>query len=351
MQTCAMTHRRTRRAITLATLSLLMAGTGAAHAQDAALIEAAKREGELVWYTGLIVNTVVRPLIQAFEKKYGITVHMTSVSLQSEVVLRVTSEMRAGKPVADVIEGGGQMIPPLVRAGALERYSPVTAAGYAPEFKSKDGYWTIPSINYLTAAINTELVKASDAPRTFEDLLDPKWKGKMVWSVDLNTAGAPGVVGNILQGQGQQAGMEFLRKLARQNIVGLAINQRAVLDQVVAGQYPLALTTFFHHVVTSREKGAPVQWLPLEPVITVGNVTAIVRNAPHPNAAKLFVNFILSEEGQMIYREANYVTTHPNVKSKLPEIKPGGFRTLVISPEMSEQNLPIWTQVYKDVFL
>lgn len=325
---------------------------GVARAQDAALIAAAKKEGEVVWYTGLIVNQVVRPLMEAFEKKYGIPVKMTSVGMQAELVLKVTNEMRSGRPAADVIEGGGQMIPPLVASGAIEPYLPASAANFAPEFKSKDGYWTVSSVNYVTAAINTDLVKPADAPKTYQDLLDPKWRGKMVWSSDLNNAGAPGFVGNILMSMGQGDGASYLKKLVDQKVVPLTVNQRVVLDQVVAGQYPLALTTFYHHAVISRAQGAPVQWIPLEPVIAVGNVSALVKNAPHPNAARLFLDFLLSEDGQKVFRDASYIPAHPDVASKLPPMKPGGekFKLLLISPEMSAEHLPQWTKTYQELF-
>lgn len=336
----------------VATIAVVAMLAVPARADDSALIEAARKEGEVVWYTGLIVNQIVRPLIGAFEKKYAIPVRMTSVGSQAEVVLKVTNERRAGQPIADVIEGGGQMIPPLVKAGAIESYSPPWAARFIPEFKSKDGYWTAVSVNYLTAAINTDMVKPEDAPKSFADLLDPKWQGKMVWRTDLNNAGAPGFIGNVLLTQGQDAGMSYLRALAKQKIVPLTVNQRVVLDHVISGEHPLALTTFFHHSVISRAQGAPVQWVPLEPIIAVGNIVSIVKDARHPNAAKLFVDFLVSEEGQAVFREANYTPTHPDVSSKLPPLKPGGEKPKlqVITPEISAQYLPEWTKVYHEVF-
>mgnify|MGYP001001607468 CR=1 FL=1 len=346
-----MTDRR--HSFVVATVAVMAAAMcGVSRAQDAALIAAAKKEGEVVWYTGLVVNQVVRPLMEAFEKKYGIPVKMTSVGMQAELVLKVTNEMRSGRPAADVIEGGGQMIPPLVAAGAIERYTPPSAANYAPEFKSKDGYWTVSSVNYVTAAINTDQIKPDDAPRTYQNLLDPKWRGKMVWSADLNNAGAPGFIGNILMSMGEGPGMAYLKALVGQKVTPLTVNQRVVLDQVIAGQYPLALTTFYHHGVISRAQGAPVQWIPLEPVIAVGNVSALVKNAPHPNAARLFLDFLLSDEGQTVFRDASYIPAHPSIASKLPPLKPGGekFKLLLISPEMSAEHLPNWTKIYTELF-
>lgn len=347
--------RQTRRAFPAALMAggaLLFGMLGAARAADPALIEAAKKEGELVLYTGLIVNQIVRPMTEAFQKKYGINVTYLSISSQAEIALKVTNEHRAGKVMADVVEGGGQMIPALLKAGALEAYRPASAQHYAPEFSSPEGFWHIVSVNYLMAAYNTDLVKAAEAPRSFEDLLDPKWKGKMVWSGDPNSAGAPGFVGNVLMSLGEPAGRALLGKLKEQKPVALMATQRVVLDQVISGQYPLALTTFFHHAVISRAQGAPVQWLPLEPVITVGNIVGLVKNRPHPNAGKLFLDFVLSEEGQNLFRAAGYIPTHPAVASTLPPVNPGGapFRKLVITPEMSAENLPGWTKTYSEIF-
>src|SRR5437868_1905908 len=212
--------------------------SGAVRAQDADLIAAAKKEGEVTWYTGLIVTLVVRPLAENFEKKYGIKVKYTSTS-DSETVLRLTQETRANKVETDLFDTPGTTIPQGKKIGFIEPYKPASAKDYPAGMNDKDGLYTSIFALYLTTNYNTDLVKAADAPKTYEDLLDPKWKGKMVWVDTRTISGPPGFIAMILQTMGEQKGMDYLKKLSAQNIVALPGNQRVVLDQVIAGQYAL----------------------------------------------------------------------------------------------------------------
>jgi len=326
--------------------------SGAARAQDAALIEAAKKEGQVVWSTGLIVNLVVRPLAEGFEKKYGIKVNATSTS-DSETLLRLTNEARAGKYEDDVFDTPGTLVPPLMKAGLMEHYEPASAKIYPPELKDKDGYWTAIFALYLTTGYNTDLVKDSEAPKTFDDLLDPKWKGKMVWTGTTTISGPAGFIANMLKTKGQEAGMAYLKKLSEQKITALAgQNQRVVLDQVIAGQYAIGLMIYNHHTVISQQKGAPIKWVKMEPLVANLGVVAMPKNAPHPNAAKLFLEYIFSEEGQKVIREANYPPAHPNVPPKDPSISPstGNFKTTMLTPDTTAAPLEGWLKIYDELF-
>src|SRR5581483_1379998 len=138
----------------------------------------------------------------------------------------------------------------------------------------------------------------ADAPKTYDDLLDPKWKGKIAWTANPFLSGPPAFIGNALMTRGQGPGMEYLRKLSQNKIVNVAANQRGVMDMVVAGQYPLALMVFNHHAAIDSAKGAPVKWIKMQPLIENLNIVGIVKNSPHPNAAKLLIDFLSSEDGQ-----------------------------------------------------
>jgi len=335
--------------------AMIVAGTlttmSIAHAADDQLIAAAKAEGEVVWYTALITNQVVTPLIEAFEAKYpGIKVSATRQST-SEVVLKVTSEARANQRVVDVIDGGGQMIPPLAEAGLLEQYSPPAAEYYPERLVSDDKQWTALALLYLTAGYNTGMVTKEEAPKTFEDLLDPKWKGKIAWTSQPFQSGAPGFIGNVLHTMGEEKGMEYLRKLADQEIVNLPVNQRGVMDAVIAGQYPIALMVFNHHAVISAGQGAPVDWIKLEPLVELPNIISIVKDSPHPNAAKLLVDFLSSEEGQEVFRKSNYIPANPKIDAMTANLKPdvGGFTVTSITPEMADE-LAGWIKIYEELF-
>lgn len=324
-----------------------------ARAQDAALIDAAKKEGQLTWYTGLIINLVVRPLTEGFDKKYGIKVNAVATS-DAETLLRLTNEARANKPEGDLWDSPGTLVPPLTTAGLIAPYKPKSAAEYPPELVDKDGLWTSIFALYLTTTYNTDLVKESEAPRKFEDLLDPKWKGKMVWTDNRTISGPAGFIANIKKTMGEEKGQDFLKKLAQQNVTGLPSNQRVVLDQVIAGQYSIGLMTYNHHVVISRLKGAPIKWSKMEPLVANLGVVGMAKLAPHPNAARLFLEYMFSEEGQKIVRDANYPPAHPKVAAKDPEITPTGghFKITALGPETTAPGGPLtgWLKTYDELF-
>jgi hypothetical protein len=203
------------------------------------LIAAAKKEGRVVWYTTLIVNQAVRPLAKAFEEKYpGIEVRYSRAD-SGPTALKILNEARAVRLQADVFDGSGT-VPPLVRAGLVAAYLPPTAASYPPELKDPDGHWICTNLYFLTPGINTSLVPREAAPRTLQDLLDPRWRGRIAWSTS-STAGGGTFIGTVLRRLGEDGGLAYLRALARQQIVAVDASSRAVLDQVITGEYAMAL--------------------------------------------------------------------------------------------------------------
>lgn len=325
-----------------------LSATGA-HAADAALIEAAKKEGQLVWYTTLIVNQAVRPIIQAFETKYpGIKVRYSRGD-SGPTALKILNEARANALQADVFDGINTS-PPLLKAGLVGKYIPAAAKDYPPELKDPEGHWIATNLYFFTPGVNTRLVK-DGMPKTYQDLLDPKWKGKMAWTAN-PPAGSPIFVGNILHMMGQDKGMAYLKELAKQNVINVNATARAILDQVITGEYPMAVVIFNHHAELSAAKGAPVTWLKLEPVPATLSVTGLLKNAPHPNAAKLFIEFISSEEGQKVLADVNYLPAMPGVPAKVPALKPkeGNFKAFFMPPDMLADDMPKWTKIAHEIF-
>jgi ABC-type Fe3+ transport system substrate-binding protein len=161
-----------------------------------------------------------------------------------------------------------------------------------------------------------------------------------------------GFVGTVLAEMGEQKGMAYLRAFSKQKVANVAAAAREVLDQVIAGEYAIGLQIFNHHAVISAKKGAPVDWIRMEPATGTLSVIAIHTNAPHPNAARLLVDFIISREGQQVYRDADYLTANPAVPARDPSLKPeeGHFRVSFFPPEVIEDNLPRWKQIFDDLF-
>ena len=320
-------------------------------AADPAMIDAAKKEGLVVWYSGMIVNQIVRPIADGFEKKYpGIKVQASRLS-SSDAALKIINEARAGRPQADIFDGSA-LVYRLQAANTVEDYKSPSAASFPPGSRDANGAWTALNTYIMTAAANTDLVPEEETPRSLTDLLDPKWAGKIAWTNDPTSAGPPGFIGAVLSAMGEQAGMDYLRKLARQHVVNVPASQRVVLDQVISGQYSIALMTFNNHSVISAAEGAPVRWLPLSPAVELPNPGGLVKNAPHPNAAKLLLDYILSAEGQAVFRNTTYMPANPAVPPKDPTLLPSGgtFTSVVISPDDTAAKLGQWTKIYNDLF-
>jgi ABC-type Fe3+ transport system substrate-binding protein len=321
-----------------------------ATAADQALIDAAKKEGQLTWYTTQIINQLARPAAEAFEKKYGIKVNYVRAD-SNEVSLRLLNEGKAGRMQADVFDGTGAAAG-LKKEGLVAKWVPDNAKRLPSQYVDQEGYWVATNLYVLTPGYNTELVKKGSEPRTFQDLLDPKWRGKIVWNSGSTSSGAPGFIAVILNEMGEERGKAYLRELAKQNIAGLAVAARQVLDQVIAGEYAIALNIFNNHAVISAEKGAPSAWIPMEPALAVLSCLSLTKDAPRPNAGKLFMEFLISEEGQRLYRDAGYLPVDPAVPPEDPSLRPdtGNFRAIFKTPEELYESLPKWTALFREIF-
>ncbi len=205
----------------LGIVAVLLMGAVPAHAADQALIDAAKKEGELTWYTTFIVDQVTRPIVDAFQKKYGIKVNYVRAN-SDDIVLRVVNEGKAGAVQADVFDGTSG-IAPLKQAGLLDQGIPDSAKDLPKRYVDPAGFWVAASRYIETLGYNTDLVAKGSQPKSFDDLLDPKWKGKMALSNSSSSPGVGGFIGLVLTSMepGQAWG---LRRLAKQNV---AIPRRA----------------------------------------------------------------------------------------------------------------------------
>lgn len=323
---------------------------GSARAQDAALVDAARKEGRLVWYTTQIVNQFARPAADAFEKKYGIKVDFIRAD-SNEVALRILNEGKAGKVQADVFDGTAA-VSILRKEGLVLQWVPDAARRLPANATDRDGYWVATNLYVLTPGYNTDLVPKGSEPKTFQDLLDPKWKGKIAWNASPTPSGAGGFVGLVLSHMGEEKGRDYLKQLATQNIAGLQVAARQVLDQVIAGEYSIALSIFNNHAVISAAKGAPSDWIPMNPALAVFSVVSITKAAPHLNASKLFLDFLVSPEGQKLYQQADYMPIDPSVPPKDPKLRPDNvtFKALYFTPDEIAEKMPGWAAVYRQIF-
>ena len=321
-----------------------------ARAADPALIAAAQNEGQVTWYTTQITNQFGRPAMEAFQKRYGIRVNFIRAD-SVELAARMLNEAQAGRLQADVYDGTATA-PAVKRAGLALKWLPERARQWPAEYRDAEEYWVATNSYVHTPAYNTNLVPRGSEPRTFGDLLDPKWKGKMAWATHATSSGALGFIGVVLAELGEEPGKAYLRKLARQDIIQLGGSARTVVDQAIAGEYPVVLQIFDHQPVISARRGAPIDWIPMSPAMVVLCVAGVTKDAPHPNAGKLLVDFLVSDEGQKLFRDVDYIPVAPDVPPREQALRPDGktFRGIFFSPERSDAAMPHWLEVYNEIF-
>lgn len=275
------------------------------------VIEAAKKEGSLVLYS--TAGSEVRAAIAiAFRKKYGVQVEAVGAR-GGEISQKIMSERRAGLYFADVYTGGTTTVTTELKpAGVID---PLEPALILPEVKDPKAWWEgqlpwVDKDHYLIAftlypsttyAINTTLVRAEEL-KSYKDLLNPKWKGKLV----MNDPTLPGAANRWFGGVSQAMGLDFMRELARQEPVILR-DQRLQVEWLAHGKYPISIAPDTSAMASFQKAGAPVSYVtPVEGSIMTsghGNI-CLINKAPHPNAARLFINWLLTKEGQTVFSRA-----------------------------------------------
>jgi ABC-type Fe3+ transport system substrate-binding protein len=335
-------------AFVLLSLSTLLAASGAVFAADAALVEAAKKEGRVTWYTVQIADQIVRPVISGFEQKYGIQVDFVR-SNSAALAVRLLNEGRAGQVKASVFDGTSATVA-LKRENLVEKWVP--DADLPKNLFDPEGYWVACNYYINTPGFNTNLVPKGTEPKTFEDLLDPKWKGKMAWNVQPSISAGQGLVGSVVIAWGEEKARAYLAKLAKQDIIPLLVSGRQVLDLVISGEYPIGLQIFNNHAYISASKGAPVDWIKMQPPLVTYAVMSVPKGAPSPNAGKLLVDYIVSPEGQKIIADAGELPVHPDVKPRDPSLIPDGvtFKGSFLTPEELDRELVGWTKIFDEYF-
>ena len=341
---------RTRPILALLAAATFSLGVSRASAADQALIDAAKKEGQVTWYTTQIVNQLVVPAVEAFQKKYGIKVNYIRADAP-DVVLRIVNEAKAGHVEADVFDG----IPTsasLKKEGLVMKYIPDSAKRLPKDYVDADGYWAATNLYVLTPGFNTSLVPKGTEPRTLQDLLDPKWRGRIAWGSANSSSSAPGFIGLALTEFGDEKGMDYLREFSKQKVANLAVAARQVLDQVIAGEYAIALQIYDNHAVISAAQGAPSAFIPMNPAFVVMGVMSATKDAPHPNAGKLLIDFLVDEDGQKIFRDADYMPVDPKIPPRDESLRPDGknWRYIAFTPEQVDAAMPKWAKIYKELF-
>ena len=281
------------------TLDALVAYTGPDRHQI--LLDGAKAEGKIVWYTSL--SGVYRELVDAFKRKYpDISVEVYRGG-STDLGPRLMNEAQAGRHVADALESTPGLLMLLRDRGLLKAYTSPELARYPDEAKTKADtariYWVTDREAYLGFGYNTRLIAGAEVPKNFQDLLKPELKGKLAVTTESSTSR---VIGTIIKYKSE----EFVKRLRAQEIRLFKASSAGFLDLIAAGEVAGSPVVFQNQVSVKKEKKAPVEWVPLDVVPANAGGSAVIANAPHPHAALLFTDFVIGAEGQKLMEQFRY---------------------------------------------
>lgn len=301
-------------------LALLVAGSPSNARAAESPIDAAKREGEVVYYASMNLGEA-NALIGEFEKRYRFVKVKLQRSGSEKLLTRVLTEGRAKKLFADVIQTVEFSMYIINRSGLLARYLPQENSFYPKDFK-QEGFWTTVYYNAYVTGYNTRLAAPGTVPRTYDALLDNKWKGKLL----MEGTKAEWFAG-MLQIMGQERGLKYMRDLAKQQ-PSPREGHELLAQLVAAGEGLIDVNIPAASVERLKEKGAPIDWIALGPAPAVMVGTGLSAQAAHPNAAKLFIDFVLSRDGQRLARTPGRFVARNDVAAE----QPAAFKEIKMAP-------------------
>jgi iron(III) transport system substrate-binding protein len=270
------------------------------------LIEGARKEGTITVYSSLTVDDM-KVFGGAFEKKYGIKLQLWRSSSE-DILQRAVVEARGGRYDVDAIETSAAEMESLHREKLLQEVKSPHIADLSPAALLPHREWIGDRLNLITSAYNTDLIKPADLPKTYDDLLAPKWKGK------LGIDGEDSVwFGALIAALGEERGVKFFRELVRTNGLSVRRGHTLLANLVVSGEVPFALSAYQYKIEQLRKSGAPIEWYVIPPGISRFLGTGVMRRAPHPNAAILFLDFMLSD-AQALLLGREFTPTNTKVK-------------------------------------
>jgi iron(III) transport system substrate-binding protein len=318
---------RSHRFAAAALMSLALASAFPAHAQqpaqdkpeaiymyrgadrDQRLIDMARKEGTVTWYTSM-APTESRPLAQAFEKKYGVKVALWRTSGE-KLLQRIITEAQARHYSMDIIESNSNETEKLARENLVSEfhspYIPDLPRAAIPAHRK----WMPDRLNYFVVAYNTNKVKTAELPKTYEGFLDPKWKNR----IGLEASDYDWMA-TVADSMGKDKGTAYFQKLASLK-PDLRKGHPLLAELIAAGEVPVGLTTYLSNAESGKRRGGPIDWAPVQPVVGVSFSVALAKNAPHPHAALLLADFILSPEGQELLNSMGRFPASSKVKNSL----------------------------------
>jgi iron(III) transport system substrate-binding protein len=315
-----------------ATLAELAAYSGPDRTQR--LVEGAKKEGMLTIYSSVTVDDM-KVLSAAFEKKYGVKLQAWRASSES-ILQRTLIEQRGGRYEVDAIETSAAEMESLYREQMFQVVKSPHLADIVPAALRPHGAWVGDRLNIISAGYNTNLVRKADAPKSYEDLLDPKWKGKLgIEADDAIWFGA------LARQMGEDKAIRLFREIVRRNGISVRKGHTLLANLVVSGEVPFALTLYHYKAEQLKNNGAPLEWYVMPPGLARFLGTGVMRRAPRPHAAVLFMDFMLFE-AQKLLLDRDFTPT--NMKVKPLDVQFG-----VIDPAQVLDEGNKWQKLYDEI--
>jgi len=292
----------------------------------------------LTLYTSL-APTESGPLAQAFEKKTGIKVELWR-AISEKVVQRALTEARARRYSVDVIETNGPEMEMLAREKLFTRLDSPHLADLPPAAIPKHRLWIPDRMNFFVVAYNTAKVRREELPKDYAGFLDPKWRGR----IGIEATDAEWMA-TLIKKWGSEAGMARFRKLAEMR-PDVRKGHVLLAELIAAGEIPVGLTVYNSNAETLKRKGAPIDWLPIEPVVARPQGIAVARNAPNPKAARAFVDFVLSPEGQELLSSMGRAPVSTKVRTHM-----NNFDYTVVDPLTALDEQEKWNKLWESLFI
>jgi iron(III) transport system substrate-binding protein len=301
------------------------------------IVAAAKQEGEVTLYTTIAEKDLPK-ILKPFEDKYGVKV-TTWRAGTDKVLQRTIQEARAGRHEVDAIHFGSPEMEALAREKILRAVSSPVHADLRPGSVPPHKQWAATILSVWVQAYNTNVVKKEDLPKSYQDLLDPKWKGKL--GIEVKNDDWFATV--VHQMGSEQQGLEFFRKLVDTNGISARKGHTLLNNMVISGEVPMALTVYNYMPQQAKEKGAPIDWFAIEPAIARSNAIGVAAHARHPNAALLLYEYMLGVDGQKAMGKIRYVPTNNKVESPVK-----GLRIVTTDPVRSLDEAEKWSKLFED---
>ena len=285
------------------------------YAQDAKLIEAAKKEGGKIIAYGSMESNTAEPIIEAFMKKTGLQVEYWRASA-TKAMDRALTELRAGKHLFDVMVNNSGATTVMHKEGIFAKYNSPAAAAFPKDVIDGDL-----GISYRHTPIgifyNKALIKPADAPKSLEDLLNPKYRGKFVMPDPTQHTTTLQWVASLYKIMGKEKSDKFIRDLgATKPLLVESFSPSA--ERVATGETPIAIS-LVRYVITYGEKGAPVDYVRLGKFLSTGQYLNLSQKAPRPNGGKALIDFFLGEESARILAKAGEFVTRKGIYPPVPD--------------------------------